>query len=68
MLTCYDKQRWRPGYRAIPRPTAEFEDLAYLLIWDHWPSTAEKEAFRKELATAAQIVPDSVTKVIQSFP
>ena len=48
--------------------TAEFEDLSYLLVWGHWPSSAEKEAFRKELAAAAQKIPDSVSKVIESFP
>ena len=48
--------------------TAEFEDLAHLLIWGRLPSAAEKEAFRKELVVGAQNIPDSVSKVIQSFP
>ena len=48
--------------------TAQFEDLTYLLIWGRWPSTLEKEALRKELVAAAQEIPDSVSKVIQSFP
>ena len=47
--------------------TADFEDLSHLLIWGHWPSAAEKEALRKELVTAAQKIPDSVSKVIQPF-
>lgn len=47
---------------------AEFEDITYLLVWGHWPSADEKEALRKELAGAAQNVPESVVNVIQAFP
>ena len=48
--------------------TAEFEELAHLLIYGQWPAPAEKEALRSELVNAAQKVPESVVRVIQGFP
>ena len=48
--------------------TAEFEDLAHLLVYGQWPAPAEKEALRIELVKAANKVPESVIRVIQGFP
>ena len=48
--------------------TAEFEDLAYLLIWGDWPTSEQREDFRKNLYEAMKDIPNSVIQTIRSFP
>ena len=45
----------------------DFEDVAFLLIWGHLPSAAEKVKFQRDLAREA-VPPPLVVKVISSFP
>ena len=44
----------------------DYEEVAYLLIWDHLPTPDEKLTFRREIAQ--RMVPDvSVLRVIKTF-
>ncbi len=45
----------------------QFEDVTFLLIWGHLPSTEERERYRRDLA-GAMVPPQMVCDVIQSFP
>lgn len=47
---------------------SRFEDLSYLLIWNHMPSVEEKQTYSKELALASEHVPQAVLNVVQSLP
>lgn len=46
----------------------DFEEVSFLLIWNHLPSPAEKQTFRNNISTACQMVPQSVIDVVRSFP
>ena len=48
--------------------TADFEDVAYLLTWGDWPTSEQRETFRKDIYKAMKEVPSSVIQVIRSFP
>ena len=45
----------------------DFEDVAFLLIWGHFPSSKEKGRFQKALALQAK-PPPGVVAVIKSLP
>ena len=48
--------------------TADFEDTTHLLVWERWPTAAERETLRKNLVRAAQDIPESAVRVMQAFP
>lgn len=46
----------------------EYEDFLYLFVWERLPSPEEKTKLRKDIAEAANNVPQTVFDTIRSLP
>ncbi|MCJ1352238.1 MAG: hypothetical protein MMC33_002222 [Icmadophila ericetorum] len=70
-ITFVDGNKGIIKFRGYPIETLyaqnDFEDVAFLLIWGHLPTSSEKKTFQRDLAQAAS-PPTVVLHVIRAFP
>jgi citrate synthase len=56
------------GYTLEQLWEAHFEEMLHLLVWETFPTTAQRTELRQKLARHMQDVPNIVYKTILSFP
>jgi citrate synthase len=47
---------------------SDFEDMLHLLVWGSYPTAAQRERLRRDLASDMLAVPGSVQNAIHAMP